>query len=170
MTSADSPHFHGVCKIVSGGQTGVDQAALDVAIELGLPHGGWCPKGRIWEYGIIPERYALREHSSADYAVRTEQNILDSDGTLILYLQRLRGGTALTNRLAKQHGKPLHRIRMDVPLKLENVIRWLGENAIQTLNVAGPRASSHVEIYTKSKSTLMRLFQSTPSLPQMGTD
>ncbi len=92
-------------RIVSGGQTGVDRAALDVAIALGIEHGGWCPRGRLAEDGTIPARYLLRETSSSEYAVRTEQNVIDSDGTLVIYYQRLQRGSLLTYRLAKEHGK-----------------------------------------------------------------
>ena len=93
-------------KIISGGQTGVDRGALDAAMELGIPHGGWCPRGRTAEDGRIPDRYQLRETDSPDYSFRTEQNVLDSDATLILYRGRIAGGTELTLRLARQHGRP----------------------------------------------------------------
>ena len=89
--------------IVSGGQTGVDRAALDVAIALGFAHGGWCPAGRLAEDGPIAARYALRETTSAAYDVRTERNVLDSDGTLVLASGEPRGGSALTCRLACGH-------------------------------------------------------------------
>jgi hypothetical protein len=146
-------------RLVSGGQTGVDRAALDVAITLGLPHGGWCPKGRRAEDGSIPERYQLRESSSPDYAFRTEQNVVDSDATLILYRRRLRGGTALTNRLAKEHGKPLKRVRLDVSIELITIADWLAEHAVNDLNVAGPRESSEPGIYDEAFSFLTRLLR-----------
>mgnify|MGYP003793290687 CR=1 FL=1 len=88
-------------KIVSGGQTGVDRAALDVAMQLGIPVGGWCPRGRRAEDGRIPDSYPLREASSVNYAKRTELNVRDSDGTLILSGGPLTGGTALTESLAR---------------------------------------------------------------------
>src|SRR5437660_8982603 len=94
-------------KLISGGQTGVDRAALDVAIELGLPCGGWCPKGRRAEDGRIPGRYPLKETPSWVYPQRTEWNIRDSDGTLVLTLSRATGGTALTIHLAKSMRKPV---------------------------------------------------------------
>src|SRR5437870_9182944 len=93
-------------KIISGGQTGVDRAALDVALELGLPCGGWCPKRRRAEDGPIPERYPLTETSSRAYPQRTRCNVLDSDGTLILTRGRPTGGTALTIQIAAESGKP----------------------------------------------------------------
>ncbi len=85
-----------IAKIISGGQTGVDRAALDVAIELELPCGGWCPRGRLAEDGTVPDRYPLQETRSAEYAERTERNVIDSDGTLIIATRPLTGGTALT--------------------------------------------------------------------------
>ena len=87
-------------KVISGGQSGVDRAALDVAIELGIPHGGWCPAGRRSEDGTIAPIYQLQETNSRNYAKRTEKNVLDSCGTLILYRHAISGGTALTQRLS----------------------------------------------------------------------
>src|SRR4051794_16307480 len=94
-------------KIISGGQTGVDRAALDVALELDLPCGGWCPRGRRSEDGAIPDRYPLSETPSEEYPERTEWNVRDSDGTLILTRGTPDRGTALTQRLANRHRKPL---------------------------------------------------------------
>src|SRR2546429_554237 len=94
-------------KIISGGQTGVDRAALDVALELGLPCGGWCPRGRRAEDGPIDSRYPLRETNALAYPVRTRWNVRDSDGTLILTRGRPDRGTALTRDLAERMGKPL---------------------------------------------------------------
>ena len=91
---------HRIIKIVSGGQTGVDQAALDVAITNGLDHGGWCPAGRRSEDGVIPLQYRLTETETSDYAIRTRRNVVESDGTLILFQAKISGGTQLTRRLA----------------------------------------------------------------------
>ena len=143
MASLDIKRFAPIRKIVSGGQTGVDRGALDAAILLGLEHGGWCPRGRLAEDGTIPKRYKLQELASSDYAARTEQNILDSDGTLILYRAKLTGGTALTNRLAKQHARPLLRVRLDLPVNIDDICHWIIDHKIEVLNVAGPRGSSH---------------------------
>ncbi|MBX3421301.1 MAG: putative molybdenum carrier protein [Pirellulaceae bacterium] len=156
--------FHGVVKIVSGGQTGVDQAALDVALELGIPHGGWCPKGRLCEHGRIDERYQLTELPTPEYAARTLRNVIDSDGTLILYRQRLQGGSGLTQRLAKQHGKPVLSVRLDRAIDYLVIIDWLHSSAIGVLNIAGPRASSAPGVQRQARTMLRRLFQESPGL------
>jgi hypothetical protein len=93
-------------KIVSGGQTGADRAALDVAIELGIPHGGWIPKGRKTERGPLPAKYKLKEVLTADCPKRTERNVIDSDGTLIISHGGLSGGSDFTRKMAEKHGKP----------------------------------------------------------------
>lgn len=156
----DNPEirFLGVEKIVSGGQTGVDRAALDAAIELGIPHGGWCPKGRICEAGVIDDKYQLTELSSPEYPPRTLKNVQDSDGTLVLYFDKLRGGTALTCRFARQNNKPLCRLRIDAPINLLQVVDWLQQHQIRVLNVAGPRGSSHPDIEETARTVLLRLF------------
>jgi hypothetical protein len=128
-------------KIISGGQTGVDRGALDAAIALGIPHGGWCPRGRLAEDGRIPDRYQLCETDSPDYPSRTEQNVLDSDATLILYRGRIAGGTEFTLRLAQQHGQPHRIVDLDAGADPAEVRRWLAEHAVKILNVAGPRES-----------------------------
>jgi len=141
-------------KIVSGGQTGVDRAALDVALELGTLHGGWCPRGRLAEDGAIARRYQLTETESSDYAVRTEKNVLDSDGTLILCREETSGGTELTRRLAFQHGKPCLVVDLNRPPPADDVHRWIFENEIETLNVAGPRASQNRGIACQARQFL----------------
>src|SRR3954471_20234768 len=93
-------------KIVSGGQTGVDRAALDVALSLGVECGGWCPAGRLDELGRIPEHYPVRELPDGGFAERTAQNVTDSDGTIIVYRGALRGGTEDTLRVCRETGKP----------------------------------------------------------------
>ena len=137
-------------KIISGGQTGADRAALDVAIELNIPHGGWIPKGRKTEDGILPDKYQLKEMPTGSYPKRTEKNILDSDGTLIISHGKLTGGSALTRKLAKKHERPWIHIDMDqAPIfdAAEMVKSWIDRNNIQVLNVAGARASKDPEIY-----------------------
>ena len=160
---------HGVQRIVSGGQTGVDRAALDAAIELGIEHGGWCPKGRRAEDGPIAAKYQLIETDSIDYAVRTEKNVLDSDGTLLLYRERLQRGTLLTHQLATRHGKPILRVRMDRPVSIDRIVRWFSENSIRVLNVAGPRASSQADIEKQALELLKKIFCASPALPDVST-
>ena len=143
-------------QIISGGQTGVDRAALDVAIAIGIGHGGWCPAGRLSEDGTVPSRYELRETDSSDYPVRTEQNVIDSDATLILYEFRLKGGTLLTRKICRRLGKPyiVARIDQDDPA---DVRRWLAEHQPETLNVAGPRESTYPGIFHRSMEFLLRV-------------
>jgi hypothetical protein len=145
-------------KIVSGGQTGVDRGALDAAIELGIPHGGWCPRGRLAEDGPIPDRYRLTETESAEYSVRTERNVLDSDATLILFRGELSGGTELTRRLAKRHRKPCLVVDLDAPPESEAIRHWLLESRVETLNVAGPRESQNLGIAADARRFLETLF------------
>jgi hypothetical protein len=167
MVRMDSPPTHiGIRQIVSGGQTGVDRAALDAAIALGLSHGGWCPRGRIAEDGPIPSGYQLRETESSEYPVRTEQNVLDSDATLILYRGRLYGGTELTRRLAVKHGKPLRLVNLDKDFDAVDVLQWIQEQSIHILNVAGPRESSSPGIGSLTYQCLIRLFGSSDSKQQ----
>jgi hypothetical protein len=129
-------------RIVSGGQTGVDRGALDAAIAAGVEHGGWCPRGRRAEDGSIPRRYRLRQTKASSYRVRTEQNVVDSDGTLILYRQRLYGGTELTRRLAEKYGKPCLAVDLEQAADPQPVSSWIEEQGIAVLNIAGPRESS----------------------------
>ena len=145
-------------KIVSGGQTGVDRAALDTAIELGIAHGGWCPRGRLAEDGRIPQRYHLTETDSPDYPVRTERNVIDSDATLILCRGKPSGGTELTLRLSERQQKPCLVVDLDRPPGLAAVRRWLAEHRVQTLNVAGPRESQSPQIGELASEFLRRLF------------
>ncbi len=155
----------GIRKIVSGGQTGVDRGALDAAIAVGLAHGGWCPKGRLAEDGRIGDHYQLRELEVYDYSARTEKNVLDSDGTLILYRLALSGGTLLTHRIAKRHQKPVFRVRLDGPIVYERIVGWIIENNIRILNVAGPRGSSHAGLQAESCRVLMTLLSHPGQLP-----
>lgn len=131
-------------RIVSGGQTGVDRAALDAALDAGLPCGGWCPRGRRAEDGTIPERYPLAETAQADYAVRTRRNVEDSDATLIFCCGELGGGTALTASLCESVGRPLLVVDAhggDVDAAAGSIAEFLSAGGHRTLNVAGPRAS-----------------------------
>ncbi len=124
--------------IVSGGQTGVDRAALDVAIQLNISHGGWCPADRLAEDGSIPTSYNLVELPSRLYPDRTRQNVVDSDGSLILYLHRLQGGTALTLKFAREHHRPHLQVRLDREPNKDRDREWIEHKEIQKLNIAGP--------------------------------
>ncbi|MFV2069566.1 MAG: putative molybdenum carrier protein [Pirellulales bacterium] len=150
--------WHGVDRIVSGGQTGVDRAALDVARELGMPHGGWCPAGRRAEDGPIARHYRLLETETQDYAERTERNVIDSEGTLILCRGPLTGGTRLTRKLARRHGRPLLVVDLERETPLADVVAWLHEHGVTRLNVAGPRESTQPGIGLPAAAFLRRLF------------
>ena len=143
--------------ILSGGQTGVDRAALDVALELGIPHGGWCPSGRRAEDGVIPEKYRMWENESDSYADRTRRNIIDSDGTLLLYGRRLEGGSLLTARLALSLGKPCYRVGLTGQVSYLACLDWLVQHRVRRLNVAGPRASKEPQIYAQAHRFLRLL-------------
>jgi hypothetical protein len=145
-------------RIISGGQTGVDRAGLEVAIAIGIEHGGWCPLGRRAEDGSVPSRYELCENDSYDYTVRTRQNVIDSDATLILYEGQIRGGTKLTKRLAEDEGKPHLCVRVDES-SMQKMREWLNEVMPRTLNVAGPRESSASGIETRAFELLLRVLQ-----------
>lgn len=149
--------------IISGGQTGADRAALDFAIEHGIRHGGWCPRGRLAEDGPIPPCYALCETPARKYSQRTEWNIRDSDATLVFSIdQRPQGGTRLTLELAKELGKPvLHLSRDGIGTEREanaaaTLRAFLEEHQVRTLNVAGPRASQEPDIWAFVSNVLGR--------------
>jgi predicted Rossmann-fold nucleotide-binding protein len=137
-------------KIVSGGQTGVDRAALDVALKHGIKSGGWCPTGRLDEFGTIPERYPLKELERGAFAERTVQNVKDSDGTVIIYPGKLSGGTEETLRFCIARQRPHQLIdasKTPVEEAASSIADFVRENKIQTLNVAGPRQSEWREGY-----------------------
>ncbi len=151
-----------ITRIISGGQTGADQAALDAAIKNDVPHGGWIPKGRMTESGPLPKKYQLLEMASQSYPERTEQNVLDSDGTLVVSHGRITGGTALTRELAEKHGKPCLLLDMDrhsLAEAVEQVSTWVRNNDIGIMNVAGSRASHDPEIYQATFSVLDTFFK-----------
>lgn len=130
-------------KVVSGGQTGVDRAGLDAALEVGIAIGGYCPKGRLAEDGKVPDCYALTELSRGGYPARTERNVAESDGTLILNVGSVSGGTRATVDFAKKHHKPHLVVQLDKHPEVGEVVAWLNEHGIRTLNVAGPRESKY---------------------------
>jgi len=139
-----------VKKIISGGQTGVDRAALDVAIKLTIPHGGWIPQGRLTENGPLPPQYQLKETGDTSYADRTEKNVLDADGTLIISRGPLTGGSEFTRKMAIKHNRIwLHIDLQQIPAfqAAMAINDWIQKKGIQILNVAGPRASNDPQIY-----------------------
>lgn len=144
-------------QIVSGGQTGVDRAGLDVALDLGLPCGGWCPKGRKAEDGTLPARYPLQETPSEDYAQRTTWNVRDSDGTLALIRGELTGGTAQTVEDAARLKKPCLIIDLAEPHRVSTVLAWATAHRVRTLNIAGPRESRSPGIYQDAAQFLHEL-------------
>lgn len=154
-------------KVVSGGQTGVDRAALDLALELSIPCGGWCPKGRRAEDGAIPARYPLQESPTTNYAERTALNVKDSDGTLILTRGPLRGGTALTKTFVERYRRPC--LVVDLHQTIEQQVHdWLTLNSIRVLNVAGPRESSQPGITRQASAFLRAVFGNTSPTRKRG--
>jgi Circularly permutated YpsA SLOG family len=153
-------------KIISGGQTGVDRAALDVALAMGIDCGGWCPKGRRAEDGPIASRYPLVETASTAYSQRTKRNVRDSDGTLILSRGQPRGGTLLTQRTALELGKPCLSIDLGAPAALAEIREWLDHNAVGVLNVAGPRESQSPGITLEATRLLYELLAGRRTLPK----
>jgi hypothetical protein len=141
---------HPAITIISGGQTGADRAALDFAIEHGIAHGGWCPRGRQAEDGSLPDSYGLRETPSRKYAQRTEWNVRDSDATVVFSIAAdPQGGTRLTLVLAERLGKPvlhLSRAEHTADTAAAALCKFLDEHTVAILNVAGPRASQEPEI------------------------
>ena len=149
-------------KIISGGQAGADRAALDFAIESGLEHGGWCPRGRKAEDGPIPARYRLAETESANYRARTVRNVVESDATLILNMGELAGGSLETLRVAERRSKPVRVVQLDSALSDQDVAglrEWLQSARVQTLNIAGPRESKRPGTYHATLALLRRLFE-----------
>ena len=153
-------------RIISGGQTGVDRAALDAAINLQISHGGWCPRGRLAEDGTIPDQYHLSETGDIDYRTRTEWNVRDTDATLVLNTGKLEGGTELTIEFARKFRKPCLVINLDDPDKAGIIYEWLLNNRINTLNVAGPRASKRPGIYDAAYALLLDVFSRIQASPQ----
>ena len=150
-----------ILQILSGGQTGVQRAALDAALEWNFPCGGWCPQGRKAEDGLIPERYPLQEMASADYAKRVRQNERDSEGTLIITRDVPTGRTELALKAARKQRKPVLVIDLEaIPgqeAAVEKIRDWAGAHFIRRLNVTGPRESRCPGIYEEARAVLSRL-------------
>lgn len=149
-------------KIVSGGQSGVDRAALDAALTLGFPCGGWCPAGRFAEDGLIPARYPLKELKQGGYKLRTIQNLIDADGTLILYFAHLEGGTEETVYRAIKLRRPYKLIDGDevsVTRAIELALAFVRGRRMRSLNVAGPRASKTPQAYPYAFEVVSGLLQ-----------
>ena len=148
-------------RIISGGQTGADRAALDAALELGVPIGGWVPKGRKAEDGPIPDRYpGLRETDTDVYETRTRWNVRDSDATLILSHGALAGGSKVTESFAREMGKPVLHVDL-LTMSMDDAVvaigEWLRDIEGDTLNVAGSRASGDSAIYEATRKVLTRV-------------
>lgn len=149
-------------KIISGGQTGADQGALDGAIACGVPHGGSIPAGRKTEAGVLPLSYEMQELESDRYTDRTERNVIDADGTLIVSHGALTGGSALTEKIALRLGKPCLHIdfnRAESNQVVDEASVWIVKSEIRILNVAGPRASSDPHIYKLTRELIIRLLE-----------
>lgn len=131
-------------KIISGGQTGVDRAALDAALKHGIDCGGWCPAGRLDELGKIPERYPLKELKEGGFAERTLKNVKDSNGTVVIYFEELQGGSRQTAEFCREEKRPHELIdagKVSVERAAESISNFVRENKIRILNIAGPRQS-----------------------------
>ena len=137
-------------KIISGGQTGVDRAALDAALKHGIDCGGWCPAGRLDEFCRIPDRYPVKELEEGSFAERTLQNVKDSDGTVVIYFNELRAGTEYTVYCCKQLQRPrklINAANVSPQDAAKLIVDFVGEHKIDILNVAGPRQSEWPEGY-----------------------
>jgi hypothetical protein len=148
-------------QLLSGAQTGADRTALDWAIFRDIPHGGWCPKGRKAEDGVIPPQYQLTETPSATYLQRTEWNVRDSDGTVIFTIAaKLAGGSKRTADFAKKHGKPLLHVSYAGSYECpgERLAAFVREQNIKKLNVAGSRGSKEPKVASFVKEALEEAF------------
>ena len=147
-------------KIISGGQTGVDRAALDIALDLHLPCGGFCPHQRRAEDGRIPDRYPLTELKSPRYRDRTKRNVIESDATVIITHGDLSGGSEATAGLCRYHNKPYLHLDVDKvdPDTAANWLRQFAKNYhVNVLNVAGQRLSTNSQVYSTTRQILWRL-------------
>ena len=149
-------------KIISGGQTGVDRGALDAALETGIDCAGTCPAGRKAEDGVIPEIYPLTALNSTVYSNRTRQNVIDSDATLIIHFGQLQGGTAFTRQCCIDENKPylvIDASKAEQDKLVQYILNFIGQNRIQVLNVAGPRASKVPTAQETTRTLLKAVLQ-----------
>ena len=156
MRSAETRPF---C-VISGGQTGVDRGAHDAALGLGVPCGGWCPAGRLAEDGVIPARYPVSELRGAGYDERTRKNVENSDGTLIITFGHASGGTARTIEVCQKLGRPhliVDAASITFAEAVWRAVRFVREEDIRGLNVAGPRASGEPRGYDYARSLVREL-------------
>ena len=163
-----------IVRIVSGGQTGADRAALDAARELGIETGGWVPRGRWAEDGGVPDRYPnMKETTSGDPALRTECNVRDSDGTVVFSRGDISGGTKWTMEVAAKLGKPMLHLdlaRYSAEAASGRLIEWMGAEGIEVLNVAGPRESEDAGIHVAVRAVLGIALRGAPADTRRGGD
>ena len=146
-----------VIKIISSGQTGVDRAALDAALENDIACGGWCPKGRLAEDGPIAAKYPLVETETLSHAKSSELNVVDSDGTLLLNWGSLGGGSIKKAALVTRLKKPLRVLNLNENPKMDDVEAWAIRFKIRVLNVSGPKASEVANAYVDAKAFITQL-------------
>lgn len=150
--------FPGPLSIVSGGQTGVDRAALDFALKYDIRAGGWCPKGRLAEDGVIPARYPLTETASENPDERTLRNVQESDGTLLVFDRQKDRGTLMTVKFCLEAGRPVYEADVSKRHIPGDIYKWILKEKIMVLNIAGPRESSSPGIYDRTLVLLEGMF------------
>jgi hypothetical protein len=152
-------------RVISGGQTGVDRAALDAAFEVGLPIGGWCPRGRRAEDGFVPHGYPMKETPSTEYTERTTFNVRDSDATLVVTQGELDGGSLYASKMAAEQKRPCKVVDLDETTSLASAISFIKDVNARVLNVAGPRESKKPGIYERAFAFLQDVFRGAHDSP-----